>query len=211
MAYSRSKISLKLVELAASDQAYRRVLDALAVAIQEAGNRVDNVAGSGDEQWEDAVVDEECDLIENLLGAALVVCQAQITAVASRALRFRKVAIAENGSFSAFGGKKDDVRALGQAISAKVPVPRVEMLWALANYFKHREEWQKLDWSKLDAQSKRTADLIGQVGLESGSTGNLRRGAEALGNSEYGRVDRFADAIDSWASDVVAACARVLH
>jgi len=79
-------------------------------------------------------------------------------------------------------------------------------VWALANYFKHREEWDKLDWSALDKQSRRTAEVIEQVQLASGSTGNLRRGFSALHNNSYAELKILAEIIDAWSAKVLAVC-----
>jgi len=36
------------------------------------------------------------------------------------------------------------------------------------------------------------------IGLEMGSTGNLRRGAAALGNSDFENMNLFANQLEEW-------------
>jgi len=109
MAFNRTTILLELVRLAAEDRIYREVLSAISDGIRAAERRLDDAAGRGDEEWLEVVTDEECDLLENLLGAAYVVCQTQITAVTARALALRKRRLQDGKAFTAFGEGKADV------------------------------------------------------------------------------------------------------
>ena len=205
-----SQVWLEWLELPVRDKTYRDVLDALSKAIVEAGNRVDAALSRGDEGLAEAVVDEECNFIESLLGAAFIVCQTQIAAVTSRALGLREYALDSQARFTAFELSKKSVRNLGEAFSASEHISKVEMLWELANYFKHREEWKGYEWSALGKQSERTVEVIKTAGLTAGCTGNLRRGAAALGNETYSALWVFADAIDGWSEIVLEKCTTEL-
>lgn len=81
-----------------------------------AASRCANSA-EGHEDWVDAVVDEECDFIEDILGAAFVVCQTRVTSITSLALQLRETTATKGAPFMALGGRKEDVRALGEAAS----------------------------------------------------------------------------------------------
>lgn len=199
-------MSLRLLRFAAEDSTYRSVLQAIAEALRDADARIDEALRSADQEWQEVVVDEECALDEHLLGAAFVICQAQITAVVSRAQNTRKHVLSRGGTFSAFGESKEAVRDLGARLPPPATATRVEMLWALANYFKHREEWPR-DWSKINKpDTKKTVDVIKQAGLSWQSSGNLRAASEYLGNSgDYAKVQSFADIVDAWANVVVEA------
>jgi hypothetical protein len=206
MAFNRTAVSLELVKLAAEDLTYRDVLSAISDGIRAAEGRLDDAAQRGDDDWLKAVNDEECDLLENLLGAAYVVCQTQITAVTARALAVRKCRLGDGKAFTAFGEGKADVRALGDALPFPATATKVELVWALANYFKHREEWDKLEWSALDKQSRRTAEVLEQVQLASATTGNLRRGFSALHSNSYAELESLAAIVDAWSAKVLAVC-----
>jgi hypothetical protein len=105
-----------------------------------------------------------------------------------------------------------DVSTLGEVLVYLVRVhdPERDRLWALANYFKHRDEWEHSDWAAFTGQRKDTVDVLQQVGLEPGSTGNLRKAAKIFGNAEFVDVDRFADVIDEWSAVVLVACRKEL-
>jgi hypothetical protein len=176
-------IRLRLLDLAIGADTHERVLDTIGVGIRKANERADKASD------EDGIVDDECEFVENLLGAAYVVCQAQITAVVQAALK-----VPDHGL-----GQAHDVRALGPRFNADHS--QIEVLWALANYFKHRDEWPT-DWKNMNGLSKRTATVIEAAGLCCGSSGNLRTGAEALGNSDYNNVTAFYGAISQWSTAV---------
>jgi len=197
---------LELVKLAAEDSAYRHVLSAIADGIRAAEGRLDDAAKRGDSEWLSVVAEEECNLLENLLGAAYVVCQTQISAVTARALAVRRCRLGDGKGFTSFGARNADVRALSDVLPSPATATKVELVWALANYFKHREEWDKLDWSALDKQSRRTAEIIEQVQLASGNTDNLRRGFSALHNNAYVELESVADIIDAWSAKVLSEC-----
>jgi hypothetical protein len=90
------------------------------------------------------------------------------------------------------------------------PVTLIQFMDGVANYFKHRDEWNKWDWSKLSGQSRRTADVIQAGGLKNGFTGNLRAGATALGNKDLVDTGIFADIIEAWSSGVLAVTKKAL-
>ena len=203
---------LTLLDLALRDTTFENVLRHLGEGVNAASRRANSA--EGDEDWVDAVVDEECDFIEDILGAAFVVCQTRITAITSLALQLRQRAVDKGTSFAAFGGKKENVRALGEAASllsvAGQSVSKVEVLWALANYFKHRDEWRKMDWTELDKGQQPTVRVIVAAGLAAGSSGNLRRGARALGNTSFEETEVFARIVNEWGEKVRGAIGKEL-
>jgi hypothetical protein len=86
---------------------------------------------------------------------------------------------------------------------------KVEVLWQLGNYFKHRDEWDRAwnkkrnVWEWFNVRDVWTNDTISAAGLSPGNESeNLRRGAEALGNTQYTDVAVFQKIICSWSDDV---------
>jgi hypothetical protein len=203
---------LALLDLALRDTTFENVLRHLGEGVSAASRRANSAEGH--EDWVDAIVDEECDFIEDILGAAFVVCQTRITAITSMALRLRETAEAKGAPFTAFGGRREDVRALGDAASLSATpgssFSKVEVLWALANYFKHRDEWRSIDWTKLGSREQVTVKVIMAAGLEPSSTGNLRRGARALGNATFEDTDVFVRAVNDWAEKIRGAIGKEL-
>ena len=200
-----TRLSYRLLRIAIDNSAYRSVLEALEEGIRESKDRIYKLAETDDEEWAETIVDEECELAENLIGAALVVCQAQITSVTSRAQMARARKLSSAGRFTAFGEGKKPVRDLGELLQPPATATRVEMLWALANYFKHRDEWPH-DWANAAGHTANTIAVIQQAGVAMGSTSNLRTAARYLSDhDDYTQLRAFSEIIDSWAERVASA------
>lgn len=58
-----------------------------------------------------------------------------------RAVRLREAVEEEGGTFGVFSARKDAVIALGSPASNLGGLTPIQAAWAVANYFKHREEW----------------------------------------------------------------------
>lgn len=187
------------------DGALGRTLGPIAEGIAAAQDRyteIEQAAAEGDDiDW---LVDESAELIENLLGAVYVVCQARITNVISAVKHLGDYCTKNNVTTKNLVTGKAALLALGRPVS-KLAVSEVTALNALANYFKHRDEWsEQVDWTKLTGQSLDTATIIMQLGLKPLSTGNLSTGAAALGNSNSRTVGVFDDAVGAWCGQIVA-------
>lgn len=192
------KVHVDLLRMKVSDETYIRVLTAVSDGIRVASREIEE-AKTKDPEWRDAIVDDECDVIENLLGSAFVVCQNQISAVVSGAWKARDFAIKNNRPFTAFA-RPEDIRAMAKPLSSSCAYSKVEAIWAFGNYFKHREEWDHFDWAKLTGQAVKTVPVIQAAGAESGSTGNLRTGMEAIiGNSKYENLQALSEILRKWA------------
>ncbi len=122
----------------------------------------DGIPETSDEGYIDAVSDEETSVIENLLGAAFVVCQTYLTGVVSQVTKLNKWCERQFGeSLPSASGRRIDILGRGVSTSAvttggtRYTVSQVTD--AFANYFKHRDEWKTVDWTKLDGQAQGTA------------------------------------------------------
>lgn len=189
----RIDICLRLLDYAieAEADAYEDVLIALSAGIRKSIQRIDRAP-----QDDDAFIADETQTIENMLGAAYVVCQNEITGIVQAAMRVDDAAKA-----SIFLGnraeRESNVRSLGQKFDGKIS--NVEVLWHLGNYFKHRDEWASTTW---DGANRFTLCVIRSVGLEPSSSGNLRQGARALGNREFADTGVFQKIVRAWGDDV---------
>ena len=197
---SKADIRLLLLDHAVHDDTYASVLPTLAAAVNAAATRVKKADQNGSPEIAQLLADDEAEVVENLLGSAYVLCQTPITAVARAALRARDQALDGGSAFPAFGEKPHEVRALGDCFDANYS--KIEVLWAFANYFKHRDEWDCSTWDNPTGLAKFTVPVIKAAGLQPSSTGNLRTGAEALCNPDYSNMSVFEDIIRRWASEV---------
>jgi len=174
-------IPLRLLDLAIAADTYESVLIALGAGIRAAEKQIER---GGDE-----IAEYEVEVIENPLGVALVACQPQITAVVEAAMKLPNHGLDRRG-----------LRACGPRCSGNYS--QVEVLWELANYFKHRDQWSHDTWTNPPKQNEQTVKVITAAGLSHGSGCNLRTGADVLGNSAYTDVMKFQEIIRSWSTDV---------
>ncbi len=162
-------------------------------AIQEEVTWIGLSAATSDEKDENPLVCMVCEAIENLLGLCFVICQVFITNVVSVCGR---IPIANEQKT-----KKTKFRSnlLGRCSPIAIKYTQVAMIDGLANYFKHRDEWPS-GVLPSDGPAKETACIIKALHGESDSARKLRKGFEAVvGDSEYSRVDRLAESVQSWA------------
>jgi hypothetical protein len=194
------QILLRLLDYAIRNDTHEEVLDVLGRAIRAACARIDRAAKSGPDEYADAVIDTEVEIIEGLLGAAYVVCQTQITAIVQAALSCRAQVLRDGLAFPAFGDRDHEVRCMGPRFN--VQWSKIEVLWALANYFKHRDEWSSDTWTNPQRLERHTVPVILAAGLKPSSNGNLRDGAKALGNPDFADIVVFQTVIRGWADQV---------
>jgi hypothetical protein len=183
----RTLLSIKLrrLDIAVGSDVHASVLDELGRAIKKCDQRIGALHLD-----DDGSLDLECELIESFLGTAYVVCQAKITAVVERAAEL-------------LAAKPHEIRAMGPRFDANFS--KVEVVWALGNYFKHRDEWEPSDWVTSTGLRAVTIRVLKAAGLQASSSGNLRDGAKALGNSEFSDMAVFQAVVDEWASEVASA------
>jgi hypothetical protein len=160
-------LNLRVFERAVAADNYEIVLATLGIGVLELSHRIRSTDTQG------PIVDYETQTIEDMLGAAYVACQGQINAVVRAALKIPGQTLGET-----------ELRALGPRFNPEYS--KNEVLWALANYFKHRDEWSKDTWDKPPKRSNE----------------NLRAGAAALGNKQYCEMAVFNRIVQRWSAHV---------
>jgi len=148
---SKDDLLLNLLDHAVDDDTHASVLSTLAAGISAAATKIEQIASPEIAQ---VVAEDEVEVIESLLGTAYVLCQTPPTAVTQA----RKQALDDGLEFSAFGCDPQEVRALGDHFNAQYS--KVEVVWALANYFKHRDEWHRSTWTKPPRRNERTVAVL---------------------------------------------------
>jgi hypothetical protein len=213
MSWDPLDVRLSMLELANYGDLLSRTLEPIGLAIGEAAERIEEVQRDAPPDDADLFTDDERDIIENLLGTAFVVCQGRVTSVVSAAIDLVKYCSKKGLPFAAYPGEKRAILKLDAPLGAGAAASftRIQVIDAIANYFKHRDEWKGVDWTKLNETSRRTADIIVAAGLQTGSTGNLRRGAIALGNVDLKSMSVFVSIVDEWTQDVIARTKTALN
>jgi hypothetical protein len=181
---------------------YKRSLEPIGEAIRSSNEYIGRQP-SGDENA-DYLVECEGEVIETLLDAAFVVCQAYITAVVSHAKYCANICKRHSPSVTLCTGKKDVIK-IGRVMVGGSGYGQVEVIDAFANYFKHHEEegWQP-DWSIAptsgnDPRGKcwDAIQCLTAVGARQ-SYPNMRIGTNALGIQDIGKVDALVDMLSNW-------------
>ena len=176
-----------------------RVLDALAIGVKAAGQNIREASKANDYEWVDTVT-VECGITEDLIGAAFVTSQAQVTAIVSRVMRLHELAQANNITLATSDGTKTGVMQMATRKVMGTSHSEIEVINAFANYFKHNDEWTG-EWAKLPQRDKRTADILLAVGVAEHSTGILRQGVRAFG-IQFDELPFFARSIRGWSNEV---------
>jgi hypothetical protein len=179
------------------------VLGPIGAAIADSSRHIDEACATKDEEWFEAVTDEECEVIEELLGTSLVVCQAYITSVVSRVLGILRFADRRGHTLKSVAPKRDHIVSATSTYCGNTGFTNIQVMDAFANYFKHRFEWSS-DWSKAGGPAARTITIVRAAGASEGSSGNLRTGAEVLGNSDYSDLSVFSEILETWRAGLEA-------
>lgn len=195
-------LHLDLARIQARSTSLERVLESLSNAVSEGAKAIAAASASGDEDGFEAIGDEESGVMEGLVGTAFVVAQTHITGIVSSIVRLHEYSAAHGTQLTTSNGKKAGVVQLESAHVAASGFTRIQVIDALANYFKHSDEW-KLPWSNLAGQSLKTAEVIIAIGGEENCTGNLRRGLKILG-IDKDLLDLLHREVASWGERIIA-------
>jgi hypothetical protein len=198
----RLKFSLDSLLYPNIDRVLQAIGEAIEMSIQSIETFDNESAAATVDYHLDEKIDEECDVIEDLLGTAFVVCQTDISSVVSsvKILHSLYKKEHEGEALETTPDKKREIMAFGSLPVASSEFSEVQVIDAFANYFKHREDeaWVIGDWDKLQGRSFCTVQTIRAVGASWGSTGNLRTGAKVLGNETYTNMSVFVDILQRW-------------
>jgi hypothetical protein len=193
---------ITLIRFRAQSPTLERVLTSLGAAVGACSEAITQAKESRDPEFIETVVEEECDVVENLIGAAFVAGQAEITGVISPVMRLHKRAATDGHILTSTDGTKSGIMRLGTPVRPSLPYSHVEVINAFANYFKHHDEWH-VRWAALTGLAKQTADTIMALGATEGSTGNLRKGIEVLGIAKkYADLVNVSGMVSDWANAV---------
>lgn len=198
------------------DDTIGRILGPLGTAIADIGAEIDKAAskfGPDADSW----IDDEVGNIEELLGVAFVACQAQITSIVAGIQRLHKTAMCREEhakkrrtiQLMTTDCKRAGIMQHGFAPNAGSLYSPIEVIDAFANYYKHSDQWsvEGVDWDKPETHgfAARTIAVTRFAGAEQGSTGNLRTGAEYLGNRKYQDTSVFSAHLSKWRKGLVDA------
>jgi len=146
--------------------------------------------------------EDEVNYIEELLGLSFVLLQAKIRRV-SEAAKASPLALSDACSLG--GPFKNTGKSLA------------ELIWAVGNYYKHCDEWDREVWEDKKAgeqerntlrQSRNTRRIIEKVGIQRSSTGNMRTAYDFFEIDWASDCTPLADKVQQWANGVYEKCAN---
>jgi hypothetical protein len=185
---------LRILEFDVEDDNIRSVLNSLISLIRLSEDKCDKATlsarpGGVHDDYAEHVYEQEGANIEELIGAVLLMLQARIR----RVKRSSKKA-----------GIKDDLVLKDSANKHESHAfSLVEIVWDLANYYKHRDDWNSAVWDdeeKANKFSVKTRKSVKRVGVVRGGTANLRTALESLSTSDYSQsAQSLNEGIQSWA------------
>ena len=136
--------------------------------------------------------------IEQLFGGAFVTCQASITAVVSRIKELHNVATESNITINSVPKEKNRLLTF-QSPELTAHITQIQAIDALANYFKHNDEWPP-GWVNADGRSQATILCLQALGFVYGNDAILRKAIELFDSN----LIVLANAINGWHETIVA-------
>jgi hypothetical protein len=211
-----ARVALQLMNIAVRGETLERLHRAIEGEIAESLRRMEEASTSGDGDFIEVAIDEECQAVEELLGLAFVTAQSFITSIRNEVVNIAKVSLSQFGSKLSFVSdlKAYDTLRLAPMLGATFQFSVVEAINAIANYWKHSEEWpthfvvsgqwkqQAWDLGALRGNEKRTVEIVTSLGLAPNASGNLRTAANSLGITEFADLSRLRQVLRSWALDL---------
>jgi hypothetical protein len=197
--------ALLALELNPFDTSLSSALSAIGTAAFAAANARKSAPGWSDlePQYQAVlqVLDEE--VVSSLVGAAFVVAQERISSTVSR-LEEVVNSLGTKSPFARSGGGKvarDSLLAFGSdVVDLDAKMSYVASIDAVANYFKHRDEWPASWASITNPLQRRTRDAVERLGLKDSNTlgQNLSVACSRLGISDCRETSLLGHYIHEW-------------
>jgi len=200
---------LWLLKYEVEDERFQQIIADFASLIRRSERACEKAAKQGNPDYADAVADTESDYLEEVIGASFLVLQAKIRRVAKSAERLVTFMNEQHG-LTVDGLDRQSIYALGGNYR-KTGHSRIELIWAVGNYYKHRDEWDAEVWKNPSTgaqgrdphrQSRSTRQTVEKVGIVQFSTGNMRRAYEFFRIEPYSKCEKLAEKVQVWAKKV---------
>jgi hypothetical protein len=164
------------------------------------------------------VIDAETEYVEELIGSVFLVLQTRLRRVTEGAKAVDAALVAAgHGRIPEFA---DDGRIKSiQGPFGMTGKSLVALIWAIANYHKHRDEWTAAVWRERSSTDehdgwtdggRKTRKIVQLAGVERTGSGNLRRCLEFLGVHPYSGCAELGGLVQAWALDVEALAQRAV-
>ena len=221
----RVRAHFELLRFAAKIEMLEAVHHPIEGEIKRALDEIRRAGRTGSEEYAEHVSETSRLLIEELLGVAMAAAQVFLTAVRTRFVALARAYYQEFGmeltlggmTFRANRGEIDGYRLfkLTGRLSTQVPFTPIEAINAVANYWKHHEEWPKTlklddEWraivwddGKAKAIQKRAIQIVGALGMASSGVWNLQKAVKALGVRRNHDLTPVRRRLQVWAKSIL--------
>jgi hypothetical protein len=198
------KLLYDWLRLEVRDHHLTEILDSLGQNIREISTELDHIAASNDEEWHSVATDDAAEWLENVLGFCFVICQVYLDRVGQRLEIIGKRACQAHVDLGMIPRTKWAALDCGELLRTCKSITQVRAINNLANYFKHRAQWDK-EWKNLSKDQMRTVDTLKALGCKPRSCSNFRKAAKFFGNGEYYNTMVFEKIVRSWAEGLLEA------
>jgi hypothetical protein len=196
-------IKQHVLEIDVRDDRFIRIIDDIASLIATSEAACTDAMQRGDDDYADAVITTETDYLEDLIGTIFLMLQTKIRRVGESAADLSKTLEASYGQAAKIWADARAVRAEGGDYKS-TGLSLVELIWAVGNYFKHRDEWSHDVWtSQGNGMDVKTRKLVQAVGVVESSTGNMRAALEFFGVDPYSSCGKLAQDVQNWADAIL--------
>lgn len=199
MALNFYKIYLESLSIAFQYDITFDVLHELHKTIERVSNRTFDITKGVSQDIAELIWEDTNAAVDDLHGAAFVICQAAITSIVSRVKTLHKFAQSAGNAINSVPNDKGQLLAFKSAVIPSKTVTQVEAIDALANYFKHHDEW-RAGWADPDARSKAAIATLQALGFQYGNSAILRN-AVTLFESD---LLALVNAVNVWHEAIVA-------
>jgi len=199
----------RLLKYEAEDERFLQISGDFAGLIRRSEKARRNAARQGNPDYAEAVAEREADYLEELVGASFLVLQTKIRRVTRAAERLAKF-MREHHGLTMNGLDHQSIFGLG-GNCRKTGHSRIALIWAVGNYYKHRDEWDAEVWKDPPTgaqgrdphrQSRGTRRTVEKLGIVQHSPNNMRRALEFFGIKPYSKCEVLAEKVQAWAKKV---------
>lgn len=198
---------------AVEDDRYIRIFRDISELIRNSERACEEAVKSGPQEYARIVAEYESDYIEELIGAAFLILQSKIRRVVNAAIQLAATMKADEHIETPSLIDRSRIKSIGGGYK-DTDNSLISYVWALANYFKHRDDWTHDVWAseeeledfpskkRLQENEVKTRKIVQQAGIVEFSTGNMMTGLKFFDISPYSSCEKLARSIQQWADSV---------
>lgn len=222
----RGNSHLWKLKFAVDDKQHIRIFEDFRELFGRSYRLVTEAIAEENQDFLDFIQDSEGEYVEDLIGSSFIILQTKLRRVKTEARKLAKSMNEDHGI--EIPRLVDAVQSMGRTVLKTPKTSFAGAVWATANYFKHRDEWDLRWWPITSTWSEAETDLAGEnpptvrrdrdkdkeramptirimeaMGLAPLSTGNMIASYKFFGVNDLRDCVVLAEDIQSWAESVL--------